>query len=74
MKHALRQMDALQHTYSTTQLYKTNASNLEEQLRLQTPAQENIACKFPQGQDTRYPDKVRPLGGVMMIGEQARKN
>ena len=34
MKHALRQLDASQHIYSTTQLYETNTSNLEEQLRL----------------------------------------
>ena len=31
---ALRQMDELQRIYSTTQLYKTNTSNLEEQLWL----------------------------------------
>ena len=34
MKHALRRMDALQPIYFTTQLYKTNTSNHEEQLRL----------------------------------------
>ena len=60
--------------YSTTQLYETNTSNLEKQLRLQTPAQESVACKFPQGQDLRYPDdRVRLPGGVLMRGEKGMK-
>ena len=35
------------------QLYEANTSSLEEQLRLKTPAQESIPCKFPQGQDMK---------------------
>ena len=69
MKHALRRLDALQHIYSNTQLYKNQHLQPQRTTKAIDRRTGERRLQVSSGQVIRYPDMVRPPGGVMMRGE-----